>query len=59
MFVTPKNSYTNVMRFAIKNGGDEQTIDCKQALPMSQWKHVVLTLGKERAVIYIVGEEAD
>jgi hypothetical protein len=58
MFVTPKNSYTNVMRFAIKNGGDEQTIDCKQALPMSQWKHVVLTLGKERAVIYIDGEEA-
>ena len=58
MFLTPKNSYTNVMRFAIKNGGDEQSIDCKQALPMSQWKHVVLTVGKERTVIYIDGEEA-
>ena len=58
MFLTPKNSYTNVMRFAIKNGGDEQTIDCKQALPLSQWKHVVLALGKDRTTIYIDGEEA-
>lgn len=58
LFLTPKNSYTNVMRFAIKNGGDEQTLDCKSALPSSQWKHVVLTIGSGRTVIYIDGEEA-
>ena len=58
LFLTPKNSYTNVMRFAIKNGGDEQTLDCKSALPSSQWKHVVLTIGSGRTVIYVDGEEA-
>ena len=58
MFLTPRNSYTNVMRFAIKNGGDEQTIDCKSALPVSQWKHVVLTIGKDRTAIYVDGDEA-
>lgn len=58
LFLTPKNSYTNVMRFAIKNGGDEQALDCKSALPSSQWKHVVLTIGSGRTVIYIDGEEA-
>jgi len=58
LFLTPKNSYTNVMRFAIKNGGDEQTLDCKSALPSSQWKHVVLTIGSGRTVIYLDGEEA-
>ena len=58
MFLTPKNSYTNVMRFAIKNGGDEQTLDCKTALASSQWKHVVLTIGGGRTAIYVDGEEA-
>lgn len=58
LFLTPKNSYTNVMRFAIKNGGDEQTLDCKSALSSSQWKHVVLTIGSGRTVIYVDGEEA-
>ena len=58
MFLTPKNSYTNVMRFAIKNGGDEQTLDCKTALPSGQWEHVVLTIGAGRTAIYIDGEEA-
>ncbi|MBP5425593.1 MAG: RICIN domain-containing protein [Prevotella sp.] len=58
MFLTPKNSYTNVMRFAIKNGADEQTLDCKTALPSGQWKHVVLTIGTGRTAIYVDGEEA-
>ncbi len=58
MFLTPKNSYTNVMRFAIKNGGDEQTLDCKTALASSQWKHVVLTIGGGRTAIYVDGDEA-
>jgi hypothetical protein len=58
MFLTPNNSYTGTMRFAIKNGGDEQTLDCKSKLTSNQWKHVAVVLGKERTVIYVDGEEA-
>ena len=58
MFLTPLNSYTNVMRFAIKNGGDEQTVDCKQKLTTNVWKHVAVVIGKEKTAIYIDGVEA-
>ena len=58
MFLTPNNSYTNVMRFAIKNGGDEQYLDCKYKLPSETWKHVAVVLGKERTVIYVDGQES-
>jgi len=58
MFLTPLNSYTNVMRFAIKNGGDEQHVDCKQRLTTSVWKHLAVVIGKEKTAIYIDGEEA-
>ena len=58
MFLTPANSYTNVMRFAIKNGGDEQTLDCKQKLTLSTWKHVAVVIGKDKTAIYIDGVEA-
>ena len=58
MFLTTCNSYTNVMRFAIKNGGSEQTVDCKAKLPMQQWKHVVVTMGKDKTTVYVDGVEA-
>lgn len=58
MFLTPNNSYTNAMRFAIKNGGDEQTLDCPGKLSSYQWKHVVVAIGKEKTTIYIDGEVA-
>ena len=58
MFLTPSNSYTNVMRFAIKNGGDEQYLDCKYKLPSETWKHIAVVLGKERTVIYVDGQES-
>ena len=58
MFLTPANSYTNVMRFAIKNGGDEQDVDCKQKLSLNVWKHIAVVIGKEKTCIYIDGEEA-
>ena len=45
------------MRFAIKNGGEEQTLDCAK-LPVVQWKHVAVTIGQGRTAIYIDGEEA-
>ena len=54
MFLTPNNG--SVMRFAIKNGGDEQILDCPSKLSLSQWRHVAVTLGKDRTAIYIDGE---
>ena len=56
MFLTPNNG--SVMRFAIKNGGDEQIVDCKSKLNMVTWRHVAVTIGKDKTAIYIDGEEA-
>jgi hypothetical protein len=56
MFLTPSNG--SVMRFAIKNGGDEQTVDCKSKLQTGVWKHVAVTIGRNKTVIYVDGAEA-
>jgi hypothetical protein len=56
LFLTPSNG--SIMRFAIKNGGDEQTVDCSTKLTLNQWKHVAVTIGREKTVIYIDGQEA-
>lgn len=56
LFLTPSNG--SIMRFAIKNGGDEQIVDCQSKLPTGVWKHVAVTIGQERTVIYVDGEEA-
>ena len=58
MFLTPYNSYTSKMRFAIKNGGNEQTLDCSSKLTSQKWKHVVVTIAKDTTKIYIDGEVA-
>jgi hypothetical protein len=55
LFLTPNNG--SVMRFAVKNGGDEQTLDAPK-LPTFQWKHVVLTIGADKTAIYVDGEQA-
>ena len=55
MFLTPSNG--SIMRFAIKNGGDEQTVNCKQRLPINQWKHIAVSIGKDKTTIFIDGEE--
>jgi hypothetical protein len=55
MFLTPVAGST--MRFAIKNGGEEQTLDCTK-LPAAKWKHVAVTIGTDKTTIYIDGEEA-
>ena len=57
MFLTPNNSYTNVMRFAIKNGDDEQVLDAPYKLTSVQWKHIAVVLGKEKTSLYVDGEE--
>ena len=56
LFLTP-NSGTSKMRFAIKNGGDEQILDCPSKLSSYLWKHVVVTMGKDKTAIYVDGTE--
>jgi hypothetical protein len=48
LFLTPNNG--SVMRFAIKNGGDEQEVKCPSKLPTAKWKHVAVTLGSGKEV---------
>ena len=55
MFLTPSNG--TIMRFAIKNGGDEQQVDCRSKLAGKVWKHVAVAIGKEKVSIFIDGEE--
>jgi hypothetical protein len=57
MFLAPRNGANNVLRFAITvNGGSgEQIIDGISALPAGVWKHVAVTLGGSRGVLYVDG----
>ena len=54
MFLTPSNGST--MRFAIKNGGDEQIVDASSKLQGSKWHHVAVTLGAGSATIWVDGQ---
>ncbi len=53
MYLTPKSG-SDQLRFAIKNGGAEQTLDAA-VLPVGVWSHVAVTLGASRAKIYVNG----
>jgi hypothetical protein len=53
LFLTPRNP-SNRMRFAIRNGGAEQTLDAP-ALPYFQWSHVGVVMGDEEVVLYVNG----
>ena len=55
LFLTPSNGKN--MRFAIKNGGNELTIDCPSKLDVLKWRHVAVTIGKDKTAIYVNGEE--
>lgn len=56
MYLTPYNG--SVMRFAIKNGGVEQVVDCKSRLNTRVWKHLAVTIGNGKITIFVDGEEA-
>ena len=56
MFLTTNNGKSG-MRFAIKNGGDEQILDATQNLALSSWKYLTVTIGKDKTAIYLNGEE--
>ena len=53
MFLSPSNG--SQMRFAIKNGGDEQTLSATR-LGSNAWHHVAVTLGKDNVCIYVDGD---
>lgn len=57
MFLTPYNSYTSKLRFAIKNGGEEQILDGPTKLGGNRWIHVTVTIAKGKTVMYVDGEE--
>ena len=58
VFLTTKNSYSNKLRLAIKNGDSEQTLDASSELPTSRWTHVAVTFADEAVTIYLNGEQA-
>ncbi|MFC0877253.1 LamG-like jellyroll fold domain-containing protein [Saccharicrinis sp. FJH2] len=53
MFLTPLTN-TGKMRFAIKKGGTEQTIDIGR-LNYRQWTHIAITIGSNSTRLYIDG----
>jgi hypothetical protein len=53
MFLTPEDN-SGKMRFAIKNGGDEQIVETN-ALATGTWTHIAVTIGASGASIYING----
>jgi hypothetical protein len=56
-FLTPLNSVSGVMRFAITTSGSggEQVIDAPIALPTNQWCHVAVTLDGSQGLLYLNG----
>ena len=56
-FLTPLNSVSGVMRFAITTSGSggEQVIDAPIALPTNQWCHVAVTLDGSKGLLYLNG----
>lgn len=54
MFLTT-NAANNKMRFAIKNGGDEQYMDISR-LGTYTWKHITFTISNDSIAAYIDGE---
>lgn len=54
MFLTPSASSGN-LRFAIKNGGDEQFLEASTSIA-GYWNHVAVTLSSSKTCIYVNGE---
>ena len=54
LFLTP-SSGSGTLRFAIKNGGEEQILDAP-AMSTGIWTHVAVTLGSSGAHMYVNGQ---
>ncbi len=55
MFLTIQAGSTNVMRYAIKNGGSEQQVSYIYTLPLSTWTHFAITQSGNTCTMYING----
>ena len=55
LFLTP-SSGSGTLRFAIKNGGSEQVMETA-ALPVGQWRQVVVTLAGNIGRLYVNGAQ--
>ena len=54
LFLTPTNG--SVMRFAIRNGAEEQVLDCPSRLRPLNWCHVAVVMAAGLTTIYVDGE---
>ena len=57
LFLTPRSG-DDTLRFAIRNGGDEQRLD-GPALQVGRWVHVAITLGRNTGTLYVNGAVVD
>jgi carbonic anhydrase/acetyltransferase-like protein (isoleucine patch superfamily) len=55
MYVTPKDSSTNKLRFVICNGTTTQYLDGAAAIPASTWTHVAVVLSGTSGKIFVGG----
>lgn len=54
MFLTPDNGTT--MRWAIKNGGEEQVVNASAKFPANSWHHLAVTIGSGTVTIWLDGK---
>ncbi|MBK1834939.1 LamG-like jellyroll fold domain-containing protein [Roseibacillus ishigakijimensis] len=58
LFLTPKAGGSELIRFAIKNGGNEEHLEARSVLRTNRWQHLAVTLGPGEGRLYLNGSLA-